>query len=104
MLYVTICYDKKDRELCWVESFNIFGSPITSFGIQKHRISGGLFTAKPAEYFSQIPKFLQEDMKRKNPDIKFKDSSTYDIREYLQENPFIIAFKKLRENHKEFFV
>lgn len=104
ILYATICYNKNEPELCWVESFNIFGSPITSFGIPKHRVSGGLFTAKPAEYFSQIPRFLQEDMKRKNPDIDFDDEKIYDIREYLQKNPFIVAFKKLRETHKAYFI
>lgn len=104
MLYVTICYNKNERELCWVESFNIFDSPITTFGIPKHRVSGGIFTAKPSEYFSQIPKFLQEDMKRKNPDMDFYGDETYDIREYLQENPFIVAFKKLRETHKAYFI
>lgn len=103
MLYATFCYNKNESELCWIESFNIFGSPITTFGIPKHRVSGGIFTAKPAEYFSQIPEFLQEDLKHKNPNINFYNNETYDIREYIQENPFIIAFKKLRQENPEIF-
>lgn len=103
MLYVTFCYQKNEPQLCWVESFNIFGSPITTFGIPKHRVSGGIFTTKPAEYFSQIPEFLQENLKHKNPNINFYNNETYDIREYIQENPFIIAFKKLRQENPKIF-
>lgn len=102
-MYAKFCYNKNKSELCWIESFNIVGSPITSFGIPKHRISGGIFTTKPAEYFSQIPQFLQNDIKNKNQDIEFYSDDVEDIRKYLQENPFIIAFKKLRQENPEIF-
>ncbi len=97
-VFARIAHKTDEPELCWVEEIFVKDSPITSFGIPKHRISGGLFTAKPKEYFGQIPKFIQDDLIAQNPNISQGSDSTHDIRKYLQGNPFIIKFKELRQN------
>lgn len=86
------------NNLYYVEQFFIENSSITSYWIPKYRLSSGIFTAKPEEYWNQIPGFIVEDIEKKNW-WKLKDNIIYPIVEYLQDNPFIVAFKKYKEKN-----
>lgn len=83
-------------ELYWIEEITLDNSPITSYWIPKHRISSGLLTVKPYEYGAQIPEFIKKDMRRNNPSADIYLDESYDIREYIQDNPIIREFKKIQ--------
>ncbi|MBS9775199.1 hypothetical protein KGV52_00635 [Candidatus Gracilibacteria bacterium] len=100
-VFARIVHKKNEPDLCWVEEIFVDGSPITSFGIPKHRISSGAFTTKPKEYGDQIPDFIVQQFLQDNPKHKkMHDGLTYDIRKYIQGNPFIVKFKEARDSGK----
>lgn len=82
----------KDRpDLVWIENILHEGVPVDSFGIPKRVFNGGLITAKPADYFEQVPEFMQREGKK-----LYVWSDTYvDMRPWLQDNPLVVQFKRL---------
>lgn len=55
-----------EPELFWVEEIVVKNSPMTTYGISKHRISSGLLTAKPEEYQGQYPLCIDDELRKQH--------------------------------------
>ncbi|MBP9780243.1 hypothetical protein KBD33_06550, partial [Candidatus Gracilibacteria bacterium] len=89
---VTFAHAADNPDLMWIENIVFRDSPLNSHGIPTQQVDGGLLTAKPLEYWNQVPK------KIKNEGIVYGDYR--DIRPYIQLNPLIVRFKQLQGYQK----
>ena len=85
---VIFAHAADNPDLMWIENIVFRDSPLNSHGIPTQQVDGGLLTAKPLEYWNQVPK------KIKNEGIVYGDYR--DIRPYIQLNPLIVRFKQLQ--------
>ncbi len=87
-IQIKFWYTADKPNLPWVEDI-VFknGNWINSFWFKKRPIHWWLLTTKPLEYTSQLPKWFRFI----NPYKKYKNYS--DIRELIQSNPLIQAYK-----------
>lgn len=76
-------------ELLWVEDISYdISDNMTSWGIRRKQIHGGIATTKPLEYYFQCPKYIKEN--------GVPIGKQYiDIRPYIQWNPLIQKAKIL---------
>ena len=89
---IQIAHVANDPWLCWVENIIHSDSQLTSYGILNNQIHGWVFTAKPIEYASQVPYFIN----------KWQSGWYVDVRPYIQGNPIIKSFKWFRQNQVNF--
>jgi len=86
---IQIAHVANDPWLCRVENIVHSDSQLTSYGILNNQIHEWVFTAKPVEYASQVPSFINNG----------KYEWYVDVRPYIQGNPIIESFKWFRQNH-----
>jgi len=87
---VVFVYAKNSPDLVLIENIRLPNAQMDSFNLPKIMFNGVMLTAKPAVYDYQIPFTM-----RKNK-IHFDGHEYYDIRSFLQDNPLITTFKRLR--------
>ncbi|MFO0764245.1 MAG: hypothetical protein U0518_05355 [Candidatus Gracilibacteria bacterium] len=90
---ITFAHAADNPDLMWIENIVFKDSPLNSHGIPTQQVDGGLLTAKPLDYWDQVPTSIENIADKYGKDYR-------DIRPYIQSNPLIIRFKELQGYQK----
>ncbi len=94
-IQIEIAHAVNQPNLFWVENISYAQKDISSFLIDANQIAWWLFTNKPLEYETQVPKSLKEDSELKHWE------QYIDIREVTQDNPLIKMYKEMKQSQRE---
>lgn len=86
---VIFAHAANNPDLVWIENIVFRDSPLNSHGIPTQQVDGGLLTAKPLDYWDQVPTSIENIADKYGKDYR-------DIRPYIQLNPLIVRFKQLQ--------